>query len=99
MKLRAAVEPGAVPGDHLRYLVQASLDGTDGLMICNQRAEEVEAAIPRRLIDVDQTHPSTLLKCDMNSHFSSRDSTRSASGLPPVWQVGQYWNVESWKMT
>ena len=28
-------------------------------------------------------------------YFSNRDSTRSASGLPPVWQVGQYWNVES----
>jgi hypothetical protein len=23
--------------------------------------------------------------------LSSRDSRRSASGLPPVWQVGQYW--------
>lgn len=29
------------------------------------------------------------------SYFSSRLSTRSASGLPPVWQVGQYWNVLS----
>ena len=28
-------------------------------------------------------------------YFSSRESTRSASGLPPVWQVGQYWNSES----
>ena len=27
--------------------------------------------------------------------FSNRLSTRSASGLPPVWQVGQYSNVES----
>ena len=25
-------------------------------------------------------------------YLSSRDSRRSASTLPPVWQVGQYWN-------
>ena len=28
-------------------------------------------------------------------HFSSRDIRRSASGLPPVWQVGQYCRLES----
>jgi hypothetical protein len=26
------------------------------------------------------------------SYLSSRDNRRSASGLPPVWQVGQYCN-------
>jgi|GEM_PF-3877026 len=29
------------------------------------------------------------------AYLSRRLSTRSASGFPPVWQVGQYWNVES----
>ena len=29
------------------------------------------------------------------AYFSSRDSTRSASGLPPVWHVGQYCRLES----
>src|SRR5690348_7852126 len=29
------------------------------------------------------------------SYLSRRDSRRSASGLPPVWQVGQYWRDES----
>ena len=28
-------------------------------------------------------------------YFNSRDSRRSASGLPPVWQVGQYCSEES----
>lgn len=28
-------------------------------------------------------------------YFSSRDIRRSASGLPPVWQVAQYWSEES----
>src|SRR6266480_3666436 len=32
-------------------------------------------------------------------YFSSRDIRRSASGLPPVWQVGQYWSAESAKET
>ena len=32
-------------------------------------------------------------------YFSSRDSTRSASLLPPVWQVGHYCRVESAKIT
>src|SRR6202042_3379303 len=32
-------------------------------------------------------------------YFSRRDRRRSASGLPPVWQVGQYWNAESAKDT
>ena len=34
-----------------------------------------------------------------STYFSSRDSLRSASGLPPVWQVGQYWSEESLKET
>ena len=29
------------------------------------------------------------------TYFNNRDNTRSANGLPPVWQVGQYWKVES----
>src|SRR6516162_6085927 len=33
------------------------------------------------------------------SYFSSLDSRRSAKGLPPVWQVGQYWSAESAKDT
>src|SRR6185437_16024851 len=33
------------------------------------------------------------------SYFSRRDRRRSASGLPPVWQVGQYWSEESAKET
>lgn len=32
-------------------------------------------------------------------YFSSRDILRSANGLPPVWQVGQYWSEESAKDT
>ena len=32
-------------------------------------------------------------------YLSSRDSRRSASGLPPVWQVGQYCSEESAKDT
>ena len=32
-------------------------------------------------------------------YFSSRDSRRSASGRPPVWQVGQYCSEESLKDT
>src|SRR5581483_707809 len=28
-------------------------------------------------------------------YFRRRDMRRSASGLPPVWQVGQYWSEES----
>ena len=32
-------------------------------------------------------------------HFSSRLIRRSASGLPPVWQVGQYCRLESAKLT
>src|ERR1700734_931532 len=31
----------------------------------------------------------------LTAHFSSRDSRRSASGLPPVWHVGQYCSAES----
>ena len=31
----------------------------------------------------------------MRRYFSSRDIRRSASGLPPVWQVAQYWRLES----
>lgn len=34
--------------------------------------------------------PSTAASHFHRPHFSSRDSTRSASGFPPVWQVGQY---------
>ena len=45
------------------------------------------------------TTPSCTIADERSSYFSSRDSTRSASGLPPVWQVGQYWNVESLKIT
>ena len=30
--------------------------------------------------------------CARVTYLTSRDSRRSASGLPPVWQVGQYWN-------
>src|SRR6185437_1585287 len=32
-------------------------------------------------------------------YLSRRDSRRSARGLPPVWQVGQYWRAESAKET
>lgn len=28
-------------------------------------------------------------------YFNSRDIRRSASTLPPVWQVAQYWNERS----
>ena len=35
-------------------------------------------------------------------YLRSRDSRRSASGLPPVWQVGQYWSdlvaKDTWRM-
>ena len=31
----------------------------------------------------------------LSSYLTSRDSRRSASGLPPVWQPGQYWNDRS----
>lgn len=32
-------------------------------------------------------------------YLRRRESLRSASGLPPVWQVGQYWSEESAKDT
>ena len=34
-----------------------------------------------------------------DNYLSSRDMRRSASGLPPVWQVGQYCSEESAKDT
>ena len=46
--------------------------------------------------------PRSAARCDRGRparrpgrYLSSRDSRRSASGLPPVWQVGQYWNEVS----
>src|SRR5271165_5915164 len=30
-----------------------------------------------------------------DGYLSRRDRRRSARGLPPVWQVGQYWSAES----
>jgi hypothetical protein len=31
----------------------------------------------------------------IKGYLSSRERRRSARGLPPVWQVGQYWRAES----
>src|SRR5213080_1296531 len=37
----------------------------------------------------------TELQAQAAGYLSRRDRRRSASGLPPVWQVGQYWSAES----
>ena len=48
-----------------------------------------DAGRPRRWGSVDMAH-ATSAACDIR---------RSASGLPPVWQVGQYCRLESAKLT
>src|SRR6266487_2177250 len=51
------------------------------------------------LTGIDRPTLVRVTKLCRDRYLISLDSLRSASGLPPVWQPGQYWKLESWNET
>ncbi len=85
--LTTVYEDGASNGGHILRL---DLDGN---------IEAASSAVTADEVNSRSSSGSPRPRNQRGHYLSSRDRRRSASGLPPVWQVGQYCSAESAKET